>query len=56
MGTKLGAGMIVAFEGIDGAGKSTQIKLLLESLRELGIPAVMNRFPCKRLAMDTSSP
>ncbi len=38
-------GLFVAFEGIDGAGKTTQIKLLKEKLGRIGIPALFIREP-----------
>lgn len=41
----LGRGILVVFEGIDGAGKSTQVRLLAQSLRELGIPFRVDREP-----------
>ena len=34
-----GKGMLVAVEGVDGAGKTTQSYLLVEGLRKLGYEA-----------------
>lgn len=41
----LDKGILIVIEGIDGAGKSTQAKLLLEKLRSKGIAAVYFREP-----------
>lgn len=38
-------GLFLAFEGVEGAGKSTQVKLLLEHLLRIGIPAISAREP-----------
>jgi dTMP kinase len=38
-------GFFLSFEGIDGAGKGTQIDLLVESLTARGLPPVVNREP-----------
>ncbi|NPA53467.1 MAG: dTMP kinase [Aquificae bacterium] len=38
-------GVFITFEGIDGAGKSTQAKLLYEYLREAGKKTILTREP-----------
>ena len=38
-------GKLITFEGIDGSGKSTQIKLISEKLNELGIENIIIREP-----------
>ncbi len=39
------AGLFITFEGVDGCGKTTQIKLLAESLRETGRDVQLTREP-----------
>jgi dTMP kinase len=39
------SGYLVAFEGLDGSGKSTQARLLMQSLRNRGIDCEYISFP-----------
>jgi dTMP kinase len=45
MGKRLPRGAIIAFEGIDGAGKTTQAHRLVAALRALGVPALYSKEP-----------
>jgi hypothetical protein len=38
-------GAFILFEGLDRCGKSTQVRLLLEHLRNAGIPVAQVSFP-----------
>ena len=38
-------GLLITVEGLDGSGKGTQSGLLLDSLREKGIPVRLVSFP-----------
>jgi dTMP kinase len=44
---RLKKGFLIVFEGIDGAGKSTQVRLLLRRLRAIGCEAVLFREPTR---------
>ena len=56
-------GVLVAFEGIDGTGKSTQLQLLADYLQENGCPVLVTREPTegafgqkiRRLYLDRES-
>jgi len=41
----LGRGVLVVFEGIDGAGKSTQVRRLADAVRSMDIPVRVDREP-----------
>lgn len=41
----LRSGVLIAFEGLDGAGKSTQARLLCARLRERGFDAILSKEP-----------
>lgn len=57
-------GVFITFEGCDGSGKSTQLKLLTESLTEAGIDVLVTREPggtefgelVRRVLLDSSGP
>ncbi|XP_076233224.1 thymidylate kinase [Calliopsis andreniformis] len=44
----LGRGALIVFEGCDRAGKSTQVKLLIEALNAQNIPAKARAFPDRK--------
>ena len=41
----MNAGHLVAFEGLDGSGKSTQVELLVAALRRAGLDPLVTREP-----------
>ena len=43
--TKKPRGKVIVIDGIDGSGKQTQVKLLHQRLRQLGLPVEMMDFP-----------
>ncbi len=63
MSTERTAGPLIVFEGIDGAGKTTQARILVRRLRRRGIPCRYFREPSrgrwgreiKRLALEPGS-
>ena len=57
------AGLFITFEGVEGCGKSTQARALLERLRSRGISAILSREPggtpvgeqCRAILLDTGN-
>ncbi|KAF3935320.1 hypothetical protein ABW19_dt0207169 [Dactylella cylindrospora] len=47
-------GALIAIEGLDRAGKSTQCGLLLDRLEREGIPAKLQKFPGTPLLLETT--
>lgn len=45
MGDDLSKGLFITLEGLDGCGKSTQVELLAEFLREVGFSVIVTREP-----------
>lgn len=45
----IGRGALIVFEGCDRAGKSTQVKMLIEALNARNIPAQARGFPGKEM-------
>lgn len=43
--TKKTSGILIVFEGIDGAGKTTQARLLFQSLKEKGYSVILTKEP-----------
>ena len=41
----MGRGFLIALEGVDGAGKTTQAQLLARVLKSRGHPVVLTREP-----------
>ncbi|MBE6889711.1 MAG: thymidylate kinase [Ruminococcaceae bacterium] len=41
----MGKGKIIVLEGMDGCGKSTQLQLIVDALKEKGLPARLVSFP-----------
>lgn len=57
-------GIFISFEGCDGSGKSTQIKLLAEKLKDAGVDVLVTREPggtefgelVRKVLLDSNGP
>lgn len=49
----IGRGALIVFEGCDRAGKSTQVKMLIEALNARNIPAQARGFPDRKTIIGT---